>query len=57
MISAPTSAPTSESSPPTSAAGNAFSPMITMPPVRPESSEISMPASEPVSVDRPQASA
>ena len=30
MISAPISAPTRLSSPPTSAAGNAFSPMITM---------------------------
>ena len=42
---------------PTSAAGNALSPITTMVPSSPESSAISMPAIEPVNVERPQASA
>ena len=57
MTSEPTSAPTRLSSPPTSAAGNAFRPMITSVPSSPASHAISMPAMPPVNVASPQASA
>jgi len=56
-IKAPNRAPSRLSRPPTSAAGKALRPITAIELVSPESSAISMPASDPVSVDSPQARA